>query len=122
MAAAVASGQAVAGGLSLAVYQRLLEEGHLSSADVIELAQSPNIPEYLWTFSQRLDAGMRDALREVFLSLREESVLAAYRARGFIPAVDSDVDRVRHWMESILQAGLRERPIPWQANAAAISW
>lgn len=122
VAAAVAAGEVAAGGLSLAVYQRLLDEGRLSPADVVVLAESEAIPEYMWTFGRALDAPRREALREAFLALRDDTVLAAYRARSFIPAVDPDVDRVRHWMESILQARLHERPIAWQANEAAIGW
>ncbi len=107
VAAAVASHQVAAGALSLPIYRRLLAEGSLDGERVRMLAESPPIPEYMWTFREGLSAGLREALRQAFVSLREHEALAAYRAEAFIPAVDADVDRVRHWMEYVLQARLQ---------------
>ena len=107
VAAAVASHQVAAGALSLPIYRRLLAEGSLAGEQVRILAESPPIPEYMWTFREGLSADLREALRQAFVSLREHDALAAYRAEAFIPAVDADVDRVRHWMEHVLQARLQ---------------
>lgn len=117
VAAAVAARQVVAGGLSLPIFQRLLAEGRIAREEVRLLAESPPIPEYMWTFREGLPAELRDDLRRAFIGLSEPAALSAYRAEAFIPAVDADVDRVRHWMERILQARLHAstfKPANWQ--------
>ncbi len=61
---------------------------------------------YLWTFRNGLSIDLRESIRHAFVGLREPAALRAYRAQAFIPAVDADVDRVRNWMEHLLQARL----------------
>jgi len=107
VATAVAERRVAAGSLSLAIYHRLLAEGSLDGSLVRVLAESPPIPEYMWTFREGLPSGLREDLRRAFINLRDSAALRAYRAEAFIPAVDADVDRVRHWMENILQARLQ---------------
>lgn len=107
VAAAVAARTVTAGAVSLPILERLLAEGRLPSGSVRVLAVSPPIPEYMWTFREGLPTELREALRRAFVELRDAQALAAYRATAFIPAVDADVDRVRQWMEEILQARLR---------------
>lgn len=107
VATAVAERRMAAGALSLTVYHRLLAEGSLDGSLVRVLAESPPIPEYMWTFREGLPSGLREDLRRAFVDLRDSAALKAYRAEAFIPAVDADVDRVRHWMENILQARLQ---------------
>ena len=107
VATAVAERRVAAGSLSLAIYHRLLAEGSLDGSLVRVLAESPPIPEYMWTFREGLPSGLREDLRRAFVNLRDCAALNAYRAEAFIPAVDADVDRVRHWMENILQARLQ---------------
>lgn len=107
VAAAVAERRMAAGALSLSIYHRLLAEGGLNGDLVRILAESPPIPEYMWTFREGLADGLREDLRHAFVDLRDSAALGAYRAEAFIPAVDADVDRVRHWMEDILQTRLR---------------
>jgi phosphonate transport system substrate-binding protein len=109
--AAVANREVAAGGLSLPIYRRLLAEGRVDEQLVRILVESPPIPEYMWTFREGLSADLREALRQAFVGLRDPAALAAYRAEAFIPAVDADVDRVRHWMEAILQARLHPYPM-----------
>lgn len=107
VAAAVAERKVAAGGLSLPVFRRLLAEGRVDGESVRLLAESPPIPEYMWTFREGLDEDQRETLREAFLDLRDPAALRAFRAVSFIPAVDADVDRMRNWMERILQARIR---------------
>ncbi|PWV63087.1 phosphonate transport system substrate-binding protein [Plasticicumulans acidivorans] len=108
---AVAARRATAGALSLPVFERLLAEGRIGAGAVRVLAESAPIPEYMWTFRAGLPTALREALREAFIELLTPAALRPYRAQGFIPAVDADVDRVRQWMEDILQARLRG-PLP----------
>jgi phosphonate transport system substrate-binding protein len=104
---AVAAGRASAGGVSLPVLTRLLTEGRIDSGLIRILAQSLPIPEYLWTFREGLSENVRHEIRRAFLELRDPAPLSIFRAESFIPAVDADVDRVRIWMEQILQARLK---------------
>ncbi|THF62755.1 phosphate/phosphite/phosphonate ABC transporter substrate-binding protein [Pseudothauera rhizosphaerae] len=107
VAEAVARRSAEAGALSLTVLERLLAEGRIEAGAIRVLAVSAPIPEYMWTFRAGLPEALRDAVREAFVDLRDPEALAVYRAVSFIPAVDADVDRMRGWMEAILQARLR---------------
>lgn len=106
--AAVAACQVAAGGVSLPLLKRSLYEGRCAPGSVRILAESPPIPEYLWTFRERLPERLRDDIRQAFFAMRQPAALAAYHAEAFIPSVDADVDRVRYWLEEILQTRLRE--------------
>lgn len=119
---AVARRQVAAGGLSLPIYRRLIEEGRVEARETRILAESEAIPEYMWTFREGLPPHLREAIRQAFITLRDPAALAAYRAEAFIPAVDPDVDRVRSWMEVLLQARLSTSPLPWLPSEAVIGW
>jgi phosphonate transport system substrate-binding protein len=106
VAAAVASGLVAAGGISLPVLERLIAEGRLDGKSIRVLAESAPIPEYMWTFREGLSVEFRQAMRQAFIDLKDPAPLSTFRADSFIPAVDADVDRVRIWMEHILQARL----------------
>ena len=108
VALAVANHKVAAGGLSKPIYDRLLKEGKIDPKTVRVLAASPAIPEYMWTFRAGLNPELREDVRQAFIRLRAPEALRAYRAEAFIPAADADIDRVRYWMEDILQATLAE--------------
>ena len=104
VALAVANRKAAAGGLSMPIYERLLKEGKLDAKAVRVLAESPAIPEYMWTFREGLDPEFREQVREAFIHVSDPEALKVFRAEAFISAVDSDVDRVRGWVEAIRKA------------------
>lgn len=106
VALAVQNGKAAAGGLSMPIYKRLLKEGKIDPAKVRLLAESPAIPEYMWTFRDGLDPAFKEEVRKAFTSVDDAAALGVFRANAFIPAVDADVDRVRIWVEAIT----RDRP------------
>jgi phosphonate transport system substrate-binding protein len=122
VAAAVAAGEVAAGGLSLPIFQRLLAEGRVPPGAVRILAESPPIPEYMWTFREGLPDDLRETLRRAFIDLRDPEPLRAYRAESFIPAVDADVDRVRSWVEAILQGPLQPGAQPQPAGRPDGRW
>lgn len=101
VALAVANKKVAAGGLSMPIYNRLLREGKLDSNAVRILAESPAIPEYMWTFREGLDPAFKEEIRKAFITVNDPDALGVFRAEAFIPAVDSDVDRVRNWIEAI---------------------
>lgn len=105
---AVTGRKAAAGGLNMSIYTRLLEEGALKPEQIRLLAESRPIPEYMWTFRSGLDPSLKEEIRYAFTRLRLPEALRTYKAEAFIPAVDADVDRVRQWMEEILQTPLKQ--------------
>lgn len=105
VALAVANHRVAAGGLSLPIYNRLLKEGKLDPKAVRILAESPPIPEYMWTFREGLDPAFREKVRQAFLTVSDPTALAVFRADAFIPAVDADVDVVRRWVAAVEKAG-----------------
>lgn len=117
VAKAVAEHKAVAGGLHLTILRRLLEEKKLADGSVRILAESRPIPEYMWVFRAGLDDLLKEDIRLAFLRVRQPETLSAYRAEAFIPAVDADADRVRYWMEEVLDARL-DTPAKSAGNGA----
>ncbi len=104
VALAVANKKVAAGGLSMPIYNRLLKEGKLDANAVRVLAESPAIPEYMWTFREGLDPAFKEEIRKAFINVNDAEALKVFRAEAFIPCVDSDVDRVRGWIEAIRKA------------------
>jgi phosphonate transport system substrate-binding protein len=112
VALAVANRKVAAGGLSMPIYQRLLREGKLDPNATRVLAESPAIPEYLWTFRQGLDPVFREEIHKAFVGVTDPEALKVFRAEAFIPATDGDVDRVRGWIEAIRKADPDAVPAP----------
>lgn len=106
VALAVVNHKADAGGLSMPIYNRLLKEGKIDPKTVRVLAESPAIPEYMWTFRQGLDPAFKEEIRKAFMGINDPEALKVFRAEAFIPCVDADVDRVRNWIAAIT----RDRP------------
>ncbi|WBU31204.1 phosphate/phosphite/phosphonate ABC transporter substrate-binding protein [Rhodopseudomonas palustris] len=101
VALAVANKKVAAGGLSMPIYNRLIKENKIDAKAVRVLAESPAIPEYMWTFREGLDPEFKEQIRKAFISVDDPEALKVFRAEAFIPAVDSDVDRVRNWIDAI---------------------
>ena len=101
VALSVAHHQVAAGGLSQPIYLRLLHEGAIDPARVRVLAESPPIPEYMWTFREGLDSALREKIRKAFLQIDDVAALQVFRAEAFVAATDRDVDTVRTWIEAI---------------------
>ncbi|MCR6629182.1 MAG: phosphate/phosphite/phosphonate ABC transporter substrate-binding protein [Magnetospirillum sp.] len=101
VALAVVNHKADAGGLSKPIYDRLLKEGKIDPKAVRVLAESPAIPEYMWTFRQGLDPAFKEEIRKAFIGVDDAEALKVFRAEAFIPSVDADVDRVRSWIAAI---------------------
>jgi phosphonate transport system substrate-binding protein len=101
VALAVANHRVAAGGLSMPIYHRLLREKKIDAAAVRVLAESPPIPEYMWTFREGLDPAFLEKIRSAFLSVDDPEALKVFRADAFIAAQDSDVDVVRRWLAAV---------------------
>lgn len=101
VALAVSNHRVAAGGLSMPIYNRLLKEKKIDAARVRVLAESPAIPEYMWTFRAGLDPAFQEKIRDAFLSVNDPEALKVFRADAFIAARDSDVDLVRQWVAAV---------------------
>lgn len=112
VALAVANHKVAAGGLSKPVYERLLKEGKIDAKAVRVLADSPAIPEYMWTFREGLDPAFKEEIRKAFIQIDDPEALKVFRAEAFIPCVDADVDRMRTWINAIHAANPDAVPAP----------
>jgi phosphonate transport system substrate-binding protein len=112
VALAVASHRVGAGGLSKPIFERLIGEGKIDGAKVRILAESPDIPEYMWTFRDGIDPAFKEEIREAFLDMKDADALKVFRATAFVPADDADVDPVRKWIDAIRAANPEAVPAP----------
>jgi phosphonate transport system substrate-binding protein len=108
VARAVMNRKADAGGLSMPIYKRLISEGVIDPSTVRVLAESPPIPEYMWTFREGLAPALRSRIKQAFESLRDPGALKVFRAEAFVPAQGSDVDDVRDWVDAVRHASPEE--------------
>jgi phosphonate transport system substrate-binding protein len=104
VALAVENRKVAAGGLSKPIFERLLKSGAISPEKVRVLQDSPPIPEYMWTFRAGLDPALKKEIRQAFLEMKDQGALGVFRAEAFVPAADSDVDRVRDWVAAVQSA------------------
>ena len=95
VAKAVERGFAAAGGLSLPIYEKLVEQGTINLDKLVVLGYSRPIPQYPWTMSSGLPEELRHAIRQSFYTLKDPAVLKPFQADGFAPVQDSDYDGIR---------------------------
>ena len=112
VALAVANHKVAAGGLSKPIYDRLIAEGKIDPKATRIIETSQPIPEYMWTFREGLDPAFREKIRKAFISITDPEALNVFRAEAFIPCADSDVDRVRNWIEAIRKENPDAVPTP----------
>ncbi len=112
VALAVASHRVGAGGLSKPIFERLVSEGKIAGDKIRILAESPDIPEYMWTFREGVDPAFKEDIRKAFLDMRDAEALDVFRAEAFVPAADADVDPVRKWIDAIRAANPESVPAP----------
>ncbi|OAB60994.1 phosphate ABC transporter substrate-binding protein [Leptolyngbya valderiana BDU 20041] len=95
VAVAVQNGTAPAGGLSQAIFDRLLEQGAIDETKVKVIQVSQKIPQYPWTAREGLDPALVEQVRQAFLELDDPEVLEPFKADGFATIEDSDYDVLR---------------------------
>lgn len=95
VARAVANGQAPAGALSEPIYRSLVESKKIDATQIRMLALSDNIPNYPMTLQGYLGPDVKEAIKKVFLELKDPEILKLFRIEGLAPATDEDYDVLR---------------------------
>lgn len=89
--AAVASGEADAGVLGSAAWEKLIEQGKVDPKAVHVFYTTPGYHDYSWTVRADMDVNLRIKLTDAFLALdknngQDKEILDLQRASRFIPA------------------------------------
>lgn len=95
VARAVQAGQIPAGALSEPILRSLIERGTIDQSKIVELGLSAPIPNYPIAMQGYLAPELKEKIRDAFLSIKDEEILAAFRVEGFQPADDSSYDVLR---------------------------
>ncbi|MFV8403464.1 MULTISPECIES: phosphate/phosphite/phosphonate ABC transporter substrate-binding protein [Dermabacter] len=95
VALAVQNGNADAGGMSLPIYERMVEEGVIDPEKVVKVQESEPYANYPWTMQSNLPEDVKGKLRAAFLELEDPAVLEPFDATGFEEVTDADYDAVR---------------------------
>ncbi|MBN6767534.1 MULTISPECIES: phosphate/phosphite/phosphonate ABC transporter substrate-binding protein [Micrococcus] len=95
VALAVQNGNADAGGMSLPIYERMVEEGLIDPTTVVKVQESEPYANYPWTMQSDLPEDLKEKLRRTFLDLEDPAVLEPFDAAGFEEVTDADYDAVR---------------------------
>jgi phosphonate transport system substrate-binding protein len=101
VALAVSRKMVAAGGISEPIFRLLVATGRISDDGVRVIAESPPIPEYVWTFRVGLDEELRHRIGDAFLGIDDPVVLGIFQARSFVPARDEDYQIVRDWLRVV---------------------
>jgi phosphonate transport system substrate-binding protein len=93
--AAVAGGEADAGALGSASWEKLIEQGKVDAEVVRVFYTTPGYHDYNWAVSANMDANLRLHLTDAFLKLDrnngpDKEILDLQRATRFIPAKAED--------------------------------
>lgn len=95
VARAVQAGQVPAGALSKPIYDSLVARKTIDAAKIVQLDLSPPIPNYPIVMQGDLAAPLKEAIRKVFLEMKDKAVLQSFRVEGFVAATDKDYDVLR---------------------------
>ncbi|MEQ8265635.1 MAG: phosphate/phosphite/phosphonate ABC transporter substrate-binding protein [Parvibaculum sp.] len=95
VARAVQAGQIPAGALSEPILRTLIERGTIDASKIVELDLTAPIPNYPISMQGYLSPELKEKIRSAFLDLKDEQILASFRAEGFQPADDSSYDVLR---------------------------
>lgn len=99
-ALAVANKRVDAGALDETVYQKMVADGKLDPAKAKVFVTTPPFFDYVWVARKGLDPKLAEAFSSAFLKLdasepQQKAVLDVMRAKKYVPANDSDYDKLR---------------------------
>ena len=105
VARSVAAGQVPVGALSESIFRSLISSKKLDETKLRTIALSDPIPNYPMTLQGFLAPELKQAIRSVFLELKDPAILKLFRIEGFAPATDKDYDVLRE-MATVLNLNL----------------
>jgi phosphonate transport system substrate-binding protein len=95
VARAVQAGQVPAGALSAPILRSLIDRKLIDPARVVQLDTTAPIPNYPLVMQGNLAPGLKQAIRQSFLSLKDKEVLKSFRVEAFAPTDDRAYDVLR---------------------------
>lgn len=95
VARAVQAGQVPAGALSKPILENLIKRGTIDAARVVQIDLSAPIPNYPIVMQANLAPGLKQALRDAFLNMKDKEVLKSFRVEAFAPTTDAAYDVLR---------------------------
>ncbi|MCC2097228.1 MAG: phosphate/phosphite/phosphonate ABC transporter substrate-binding protein [Hyphomicrobiales bacterium] len=95
VARAVQSGKVQAGGMSQAIYNRLVSGKKIDPKKVAVLQESAPIPNYPIVMQGDLDEALKGRIRTAFLDMKDKAILKSFRAQGFVKTNDHAYDILR---------------------------
>jgi phosphonate transport system substrate-binding protein len=95
VARAVQSGKVQAGGMSQAIYKRLVATKKIDPAKVVVLQESDPIPNYPIVMQGDLAPTVKAAIRDAFLNMKDKAILKSFRAQGFAKTDDKAYNILR---------------------------
>lgn len=95
VARAVQSGKVQAGGMSEAIYNRLVAGKKIDPQKVVVLQESAPIPNYPIVMQGDLDDALKGNIRKAFIDMKDKAILKSFRAQGFVKTDDKAYDILR---------------------------
>lgn len=95
VARAVQAGQVPAGALSKPILDSLVARGTIDAKRIVQIDLSAPIPNYPIVMQGNLAPGLKQALRDAFLNMKDKEVLKAFRVEAFAPTTDAAYDVLR---------------------------
>lgn len=95
VARAVQTGQLPAGALSKPILDNLISRGLVDGSKLLQLDLTAPIPNYPIVLQGDLKPELKQAIREAFLSMKEQEVLKSFRVQAFVATDDHAYDVLR---------------------------
>jgi phosphonate transport system substrate-binding protein len=100
-AIAVNAGQVVAGALDETVYHKLVSDKTIDPQKARVFKTSEPFVDYTWATTQALDPALRAKMRDAFLGLGDQNVLALLRATKYVPSSNAEYADLRATARSL---------------------
>src|SRR5690606_24564096 len=94
-ALAVQNKQVGAGAIDSAIYNQLVETEKIDGSLLKIIWQSEKLFQYPWAVHKNTDEETIQKLKDAFLAINDEEILAAFGASGFTEASDEDYDSIK---------------------------
>lgn len=94
-ALAVQNKQVGAGAIDSAIYDQLVDSGKIDGSLFKTIWQSKKLFQYPWAVHKDTDEETIQKLKDAFLTIDDDEILAAFGASGFTEAADEDYESIR---------------------------